>query len=116
MLVSRWEPDPAELDRGDLIVFRDPAEGRRALKRVIGLPGEEVVVLDGVLHVDGEPVEEPWVDPATVDGYYTRLFVVPADHVFVMGDNRGNSVDSRDYGSLSSEDILGRVLLRVWPL
>ncbi len=116
VLVSRWKPDPAELNRGDLIVFRDPAEGRRALKRVIGLPGEEVVVLDGVLHVDGEPVEEPWVDPATVDGYYTRMFVVPADHVFVMGDNRGNSVDSRDYGSLSSEDILGRVLLRVWPL
>lgn len=116
VLVSRSEPDPADLHRGDLIVFRDPVEGRRALKRVIGLPGEELVVLDGVLHIDGVPVDEPWVDPALVDGYYSRTFVVPADHVFVLGDNRGNSVDSRDYGALPAEDLLGSVLLRVWPL
>lgn len=115
VLVSRAVPSPGDLTFGDLVVFRDPTDGRRALKRVIGLPGEELVILDGLLHVDGEVVIEPWVDPALVDGYYSRTFVVPVDHVFVLGDNRGNSVDSRDYGAVPAEDLLGTVWGRVWP-
>jgi signal peptidase I len=111
VLVSRWAPDVDDLAHGDLVVFADPREGRRTIKRVVGLPGESVVVLDGVLHVDGAPVEEPWVDPATVDGYYSRTFEVPGQHVFVLGDNRGNSVDSRDYGAVDAEDLRGTVLL-----
>ncbi len=111
VLVSRWTPDPDRLGRGDLVVFEDPRTDSRTIKRVVGLPGEQVVVLDGVLHVDGVPVTEPWVDPASVDGYYTRTFRVPTGHVFVLGDNRGNSVDSRDYGALAVEDLRGRVLL-----
>lgn len=116
VLVTRWAPDPEELSRGDLVVFRDPVEDRQTLKRVVGLPGDELVVLDGVLHVDGEPVAEPWVDHDLIDGYYSRTFRVPADHVFVLGDNRGNSVDSRDYGAVASADLVGVVLIRVWPL
>ena len=111
VLVSRWTPDPDRLERGDLVVFDDPRTGHRTIKRVVGLPGEEVVVLDGVLHVDGVPVTEPWVDPPSVEGYYTRAFLVPSAHVFVLGDNRGNSVDSRDYGALGAEDLCGRVLV-----
>ncbi|WP_236554453.1 signal peptidase I [Nocardioides sp. AX2bis] len=111
VLVSRWAPEVEDLAHGDLVVFVDPRQGRRTIKRVVGLPGEAVVVLDGVLHVDGAPVEEPWVDPATVDGYYSRTFEVPDHHVFVLGDNRGNSVDSRDYGAVDEEALTGRVLL-----
>jgi signal peptidase I len=115
VLVSRRPPDVADLQRGDLVVFRSPEDGRRAIKRVIGLGGESVVVLDGVLHVDAEPVAEAYVDPELVDGYYSRTFTVPDGAVFVMGDNRGNSIDSRDYGAVPGADLLGRALLHVWP-
>lgn len=111
VLVSRRAPDVEDLGHGDLVVFDDPEQGRRTIKRVVGLPGEELVVLDGVLHLDGVPVAEPWVDAATVDGYYSRTFRVPCHRVFVMGDNRGNSVDSRDYGAVDEEALTGRVLL-----
>lgn len=113
VLVSRAAPSVTDLERGDLVVFADPRDGRRTIKRVVGLPGEEVVVLDGVLHVDGDPVAEPWVDPASVDGYYSRTFWVPEDHVFVLGDNRDNSIDSRDYGAVAADDLRGRVLLEL---
>lgn len=113
VLVTRWGPAVGDLARGDLVVFDDPRDGRRTIKRVVGLPGEAVVVLDGVLHVDGGPVEEPWVDPDSVDGYYSRTFRIPPGHVFVLGDNRGNSVDSRDYGALTADDLRGRVLLEL---
>lgn len=113
VLVSRRAPDPESLEHGDLVVLDDPRDGRRTIKRVVGLPGETVVVLDGVLHVDGEPVDEPWVDPSTVDGYYSRTFVVPPDHVLVLGDNRANSVDSRDYGPVDRAGLRGRVVVRL---
>lgn len=116
VLVSRRAPEIATLHRWDLVVFAEPRHGRRTLKRVVGLPGESVVVLDGVLHVDGRAVAEDWVDPGSVDGYYSRTFVVPPDHVLVLGDNRGNSVDSRDYGAVPAEDLEGRVLTSLWPL
>lgn len=115
VLVTRWAPDPADLDRGDLVVFVDPAEHQRTLKRVVGLPGEQLVILDGVLHVDGRPMHEPWLREAGPDGYYSRTFRVPHDHVFVVGDNRGNSVDSRDYGSIGAGELTGLVVARVWP-
>lgn len=115
LLTSRMAPDVGDLDRGDLVVFVSPGDGERAVKRVIGLPGEEIVVLDGVLHVDGRVVDEPFIDPGLVDGYYSRTYVVPGDAVFVMGDNRANSVDSRDYGAVPEPALEGRVVVRLWP-
>ena len=115
VLVSRTRPRIGDLHRGDLVTFRDPA-GTRALKRVTGLPGDELVVLDGRLHLNGHAVHEPYVDHALVDGNYSRTFRVPDGAVFVLGDNRGNSVDSRDYGPVRDQDLLGRVVTRVWPL
>lgn len=116
VLVSRSAPDVDDLRRGDLVAFDDPRNGRRSVKRVIGLPGEEVVILDGVLQVDGRPTEEPWVDPEVVDGSFMRTFRVPDGAVFVLGDNRMNSLDSRDYGPVDADDLEGRVLVRLWPL
>lgn len=114
VLVSRLAPDVEDLARGDLVVFDDPASGDRTLKRVVGLPGERVAILDGVLHVDGEPQEEVWVtDP--LDGYYSRALTAGEEEVVVLGDNRGNSIDSRDYGPVTEEDLVGRVLVRLWP-
>ena len=114
VLVSRHAPDVASLERGDLVVFTMPTDGTRAIKRVVGLPGERVVVLDGELHVDGRRVPESYVDHRFVDGSFTETYVVPQDAVLVMGDNRPNSVDSRDYGPVPAGALLGRVLLRIW--
>jgi signal peptidase I len=116
VLVSRAAPEVDELQRGDLVTFRSPLDGRRALKRVVGLPGDVLVIRDSVLYVDDNPVEEPYVDHALIDGYYSRTYTVPAGTVFLLGDNRGNSVDSRDYGPVDEDRLLGTVLQRVWPV
>ncbi len=115
VITSRVSPALADLDRGDLVVFRSPDDRRRTLKRVVGLPGDVLVIRDSLLYVNGAPVAEPYVDHAMIDGYYSATFRVPAGRVFVLGDNRGNSVDSRDYGAVPAGDLLGRVILKAWP-
>ena len=102
--------DPADLRRGDLLVLRDP-EGALSLKRVAGVGGDTVVILDAVLTVNGQAVDEPYLDLATVDGSYAPQVTVPEGHVYVLGDNRTRSVDSRDYGTVPLEDVVGQVLL-----
>lgn len=106
---------PGELERGDLVVFDEPGTGRSALKRVVGLPGERIVVRDSVLHVDDRPQREPFVDHTRIDGYYSRTYVVPADHLLLLGDNRGNSVDSRDYGPVPMDAVRGVAVVGLWP-
>lgn len=109
-LVSRLAHTVDALRRGDLVVFRDP-EGTLSLKRVVGLPGDRLMMLDSVLLVNDRPVDERYVDHATIDGTYLGRIVVPAGHVYVMGDNRARSIDSREYGAIDDESIVGRVLL-----
>jgi len=104
-----------EIERGDIVRFSSPTGSGPALKRVLGLPGDSLVVLDSVLHRDGIPVPEPYVDHAAVDGDYSRTFEVPPGTVFVLGDNRGNSEDSRDYGPIPLDEVDGEVILRLWP-
>lgn len=115
VLVTRWAPRPDVLRRGDVVVLRMPTDGRRAIKRVVALGGDTVVILDARLHVNGRPVSEPYVDRAAIDGYYSRTWTVPPGTVFVLGDNRGNSIDSRDYGPVAAQDLLGRVVVTLWP-
>lgn len=104
-----------EPQRGDLAVFSDP-EGELTIKRVVGLPGDTVAVWDGVLRVNGEPQREPYVNYRLTDSTFFGPEKVPAGHVFLMGDNRSNSRDSRNFGSVPEEDLLGRVILRVAPV
>jgi len=116
VLVSQRPPDLSDIDRGDLITFRSPEDGDTALKRVIGLPGDSLVILDSELYVNQRLVREPYVDHRLIDGYYSRTYTVPAGTVFVLGDNRGNSIDSRDYGPIPADTLLGRAVFRLWPL
>lgn len=116
VLVSRTPPSIDDLHRGDTVVFTSPQDRRLTLKRVVGLPGDVLVILDSRLHVNGKPVEEPYVDHAMLTGYYTKTFAVPQHSVFVLGDNRSNSVDSRDYGAVELDDLVGRVVVRMWPV
>jgi signal peptidase I len=115
VLVDRRAGDPADLGRGDLVTFRSPETGEEMLKRVVALPGDTVATIDAVLHVNGEPVDEPYVDFSEWDGMFTARVTVPADSVYVLGDDRLVSVDSRDFGPVPARAVDGRVLLRLWP-
>ena len=102
--------------RDDLAVFRSPDDGEIALKRIVGLPGDRIGIEDGVLKVNGHLKRETYVDYRFTDSVYFGPVTVPPGHVFVMGDNRSNSRDSRDYGPVAEKDLMGRVLVRFWPL
>ncbi len=104
--------------RGHVVTFRPPdgaaTDVATLVKRVIGLPGERIELRGGVLLVDGTRVEEPWLvdDPPRQDH---GPLTVPLDAVFVLGDNRANSEDSRFFGTVPIDHIGGRVVVRVWP-
>ena len=90
-----------------------PANARDFVKRTIGLPGDQVVIADGVVTVNGVRLSEPYADLDTFDGSYH----VPDGHLFVMGDNRRHSSDSRSsLGFVDIDDVVGRAVLRIWPL
>lgn len=106
--------------RGDIIVFNPPisAIDKPYIKRVIGLPGETISIHDGAVYVDGERLDEPYLGatatrwPGRADNFE---LVVPEDHVFVMGDNRNNSTDSRSFGPVEYDSIIGRAWIAYWP-
>jgi signal peptidase I len=101
--------------RGDLVVFRRPVSGELLLKRVVALGGDSVGIEDGVLHVNGVAVREPFVDHRLVDSVYFGPVRVPSGAVFVMGDHRSDSLDSRTFGAVARRRIVGRVDARLWP-
>lgn len=115
VLVHKFLRFSPALHHGDLVVFRDD-DDVLSLKRVIGLPGEEVAIRDAMLLVDGEPRRESFVDYPTIDGLYFGPVTVPAGRVLVMGDNRARSIDSRNYGAVPIDQLMGSVALRLWPL
>ena len=96
--------------RDELIVFPQPGDGQLAVKRVVGLPGDSVALEDGVLVVNDAVRHESYVDHRTVDSVYFGPKIIPPGTVFVMGDNRGPSIDSRDYGPVAVDSIVGRVI------
>ena len=106
-----------ELRRGEVVVLRQPA-GRAGeyLKRVVGLPREEVRIVDGLLFVDGERAEEPYLGglPSSV-GVGEIGWTLGASEYLVMGDNRAHSTDSRHFGAVARSDIAARLRLRCWP-
>jgi signal peptidase I len=103
--------------RGDLVVFREPRRGEVLLKRVVGLGGDRVGLADGVLVVNGRAQGEPYVrDRRLIDGVYFGPVTVPRHAVFVLGDRRSDSRDSRDFGAVPVGDLIGRVEARIWPL
>jgi signal peptidase I len=115
VLVDRLAYDFGDPHRGDLIVFRAPGTGAVTLKRVVATGGDRVGIEDGVLHVNGQTVKEPYVDRRLVDSVYFGPVLVPTGNVFVMGDARLNSLDSRSFGPIRQNQIIGRVELRIWP-
>ncbi len=116
VLVNKLAYRLGEPSRGDVVVFNNPANPREDyIKRIVGLPGDTVDFADGVVYINGLPLDEPYTNPPTYGSVSGSTVVVPADHIFVMGDNRPNSRDSRAFGPLTEDLVVGRAWLRVWP-
>ncbi len=105
-----------EPERGDIVVFDSLETDDELVKRVIGAPGDRVAIINGVLHVNGEPQEEAYVrDGLPLDeGVYSRTRLSEGE-VFAMGDNRANSRDSRFFGPVPIENIEGEAFVIFWP-
>jgi signal peptidase I len=92
-----------------------PPSDRDFIKRVVGVPGDEIDCSDGRLVRNGKPVDEPYLDPGvTTEGCKTTT--VQPGQLYVMGDNRSNSQDSRSFGVIDRSDVVGRAFVRIWPL
>jgi signal peptidase I len=103
-----------EPQRGDVVLVERPANEGNLIKRVIGLPGETIEVKDGQTLINGQPIDEPWVKNWGGPGYPATQ--IPEGQVFIMGDNRPNSRDSRSFGPVPIETIMGRGWFVYWPL
>jgi len=138
VLVNKLSYRFGAIERGDILVFDSPeaidversfparvfrsigeATGLTSpdtvlIKRVIGLPGETVAVVDNQVFVNGNPIAEPYLPDGTTMRDFDEV-TIPADHVFMMGDNRNQSRDSRFFGPIPREDIVGRAFVSVWP-
>jgi signal peptidase I len=101
--------------RFDIVVLRLPSQGDELLiKRVIGLPGETVEIRNGQVYINGQQLDEPFTAEETRPGRYAKVTVPPL-HVYVLGDNRNRSNDSRSFGPVPIENIVGRAWLSYWP-
>jgi signal peptidase I len=106
-----------EPKRGEIVVFRYPSDTRRKyIKRVIGLPGDQVEVRKHLVYVNGIPLSEPYINGPTYRDY--GPIIIPEGTYFVLGDNRNNSDDSRfsDVGPVPRKLLIGRALFLYWPL
>ena len=113
VLVNKFIYRFTDPSRGDIIVFESVDNSNEDLiKRVVGLPGDKIAVRGGKLFVNGEPQKEPYTNKKLPDRSFFANTTVPKDHVFVMGDNRGNSADSRVFGPLPKKNIEGEAFLR----
>lgn len=113
VLVNKMSYRFSDVDRGDIIVFHFPRNPEEELvKRVIGLPGDHVSVQAGTVYVNGQLLNEPYIaSPPAYSGEWDVL----DGQLFVLGDNRNNSNDSKDWGLLPFDQIVGKAVLIYWP-
>ena len=119
VLVNKLSYHLHDINRGDVIVFarpdEEPGEIRDLIKRVIALPGETVEAKGNSVYINGQRLHEPYLDESIQTDDFGPT-VVPEGEVFVMGDNRGDSFDSRWFGTVSEERVIGRAFVLFWPI
>jgi signal peptidase I len=151
IVVSKISTELSGINRTDVVVFHDPGNwlgenfpnpydnpigralqfvgilpansGNDLVKRVVGVAGDQIECCDanGALLLNGKPLSEPYLVEGTMSNQITFKVLVPENHIFVMGDNRSNSEDSRYHLDLNSgmvplEEVIGRVVVRIWPI
>jgi signal peptidase I len=112
-----WDPK-----RGDVIVFKTPpaaaarcGAGGTFVKRLIGLPGDEWEERNGYVYINGRRLDESYVKPTRRDSRTIATMKIPPNHYFMMGDNRNSSCDSREWGTVPKENLIGKVFAVYWP-
>lgn len=114
LVVNRWTYKYRDYTLGDVIVFHDPLnEKEDFIKRIIGKPGDVVSIHNGQVSVNGTVLQENYIRETTA---YEGDWVVPADSLFVLGDNRNESSDSHVWGFVPYHDVVGRALFVYWPI
>jgi signal peptidase I len=127
VLVDRVSWRFSDPQRGDIVVFHPPFDGPVLIKRIIGLPGDSISLTDGAVYINGKRLDEPYVrrvngvpEPSEpfsngLPWSLQRPYTVPADSYFVMGDNRTDSGDSREFGPVPRGKLVGRAFALYWP-
>ncbi len=127
VLVDRLSWRFSDPERADIVVFHPPFTGPVLIKRIIGMPGDEVSLRDGAVYVNGQPLDEPYVRKISgktvpsepfdngLPWSLQKPYKVPADSYFVMGDNRIDSGDSREFGPVPRNQLVGNAFARYWP-
>ena len=128
VFVNRFLYHLRDVRRGDIVVFRAPGSGIVLIKRVVGLPGETIFLRDGAVYVNGRRLDEPYVRrvdgrPEPTEPFLTgspwalaQPYTVPRNDYFMMGDNRTDSGDSREFGPVPRERIIGSAFFIYWPV
>ena len=113
ILVNKLAYKTGTPNRGDIIVFRLPGdETQDLIKRVIGLPGDTIKIKDGIVTINGQKLEEPYIAQSPL---YFGEWVIPNGSLFVLGDNRNDSRDSHQWGLLPLQNVIGKSVLIYWP-
>ncbi len=116
VLVNRFVYRFGEPHRRDIVVFHPPVdESQDYIKRVVAVAGDRVAVKDGKLYINGKAQDEPYLKDAHINGTYPER-TVPPGRIFVMGDNRNNSGDSRVFGPVKISEVVGEAFLIYWPV
>lgn len=109
VILEKYKQFTDDYDRGDIVVVK--LENRNIIKRVIGLPNESIEIKNSDVYINGELLEEPYLDDS-VKTYPDMTIKIPSDSIFVMGDNREYSSDSRSIGAIKIDDIMGKSVYR----
>jgi len=116
IIVDTFNGDISQLNRGDVIVFFSPeAESRLMVKRIIGMPGDNICILEGHVYLNGVLLKESYTNNGESSHETIPSFRVPENGVFVLGDNRLVSADSREWGAIDKSRIYGRIIHRFEP-
>lgn len=116
LIEDKWSYRFKSPEQGDIVIIHGPESPLRLVKRVIGLPGDVVDVRDGSVYLNGEQLFEPYALGMTEPGGMRFPHEVAPGHLFVLGDNREHSVDSRSFGPIALSSIEGKAVYRIWPL